>query len=34
VRHYLELIDQLRERYPEFYPEPSPYFRDIRDNAS
>jgi DNA primase len=34
LRHNLELIDQVRARYPEFYPEPSPYFRDVRDNAS
>jgi DNA primase len=33
--HYnMALIDQVRARYPEFYPEPSPYFRDVRDNAS
>lgn len=29
--HTMELIDQLKARYPEFYPEPSPYFRDARD---
>ncbi len=34
LRHNLELIDQVKARYPEFYPEPSPYFRDVRDTVS
>jgi DNA primase len=34
LRHNMELMDQVRARYPEFYPEPSPYFRDVRDTAS
>ena len=31
VRETLTLIDHLKEQYPEFYPKPSPYFRDTRD---
>jgi DNA primase len=31
LRHNMLLLEQLRARYPEFYPSPSPYFRDIRD---
>ncbi len=34
LQHNLSLIDQVKARYPEFYPEPSPYFRDVRDNVS
>jgi DNA primase len=34
LHHNLTLIDQIKARYPEFYPEPSPYFRDVRDNVS
>jgi DNA primase len=30
---HLALIDQMKARYPEFYPDKSPYFRDIRDTA-
>ncbi len=33
-RHSTDLLEKIRARYPEFYPEPSPYFRDVRDNAS
>lgn len=31
LRTALELIEALKQRFPEFYPEPSPYFRDTRD---
>jgi DNA primase len=31
LRHTLALIDRLKMHYPEFYPAPSPYFRDARD---
>jgi DNA primase len=31
LRHTVTLIDRLKMRYPEFYPAPSPYFRDARD---
>ncbi|HET7035598.1 MAG TPA: DNA primase [Thermomicrobiaceae bacterium] len=34
VRETLGLLDQLKLAFPEFYPEPSPYFRDARDPAS
>ena len=34
VRETLRLLDQLKMAFPEFYPEPSPYFRDVRDPAS
>lgn len=33
LRHTVALIDRLKMRYPEFYPAPSPYFRDARDVA-
>ncbi|WP_040668317.1 toprim domain-containing protein, partial [Nitrolancea hollandica] len=33
LRHTVALIDRLKVRYPEFYPAPSPYFRDARDAA-
>lgn len=33
LRHTVTLIDRLKARYPEFYPAPSPYFRDARDVA-
>lgn len=33
LRHTVALIDRLKTRYPEFYPAPSPYFRDARDVA-
>lgn len=33
-RHNTNLLEQIKARYPEFYPEPSPYFRDVRDNVS
>lgn len=33
LRHTVALIDRLKARYPEFYPVPSPYFRDARDVA-
>ncbi len=33
LRHTVALIDRLKMRYPEFYPAPSPYFRDARDAA-
>lgn len=33
LRHTVTLIDRLKTRYPEFYPAPSPYFRDARDAA-
>ncbi len=28
------LLERAKRQYPEFYPEPSPYFRDVRDNVS
>lgn len=31
LRSALELIEALKQRFPEFYPERSPYFRDTRD---
>ena len=31
VRQSGELLRDLMAHYPEFYPEPSPYFRDVRD---
>lgn len=31
LRTALELVEALKQRFPEFYPEPSPYFRDSRD---
>jgi DNA primase len=31
LRRALELIEALKQRFPEFYPERSPYFRDTRD---
>ncbi|MFN3336772.1 MAG: DNA primase, partial [Thermomicrobium sp.] len=31
LRTALELVEALKQRFPEFYPEPSPYFRDTRD---
>ncbi|MDW8060447.1 MAG: DNA primase [Thermomicrobium sp.] len=31
LRSALELIEALKRRFPEFYPERSPYFRDTRD---
>lgn len=34
LRHSMLLIDQIKEHYPEFYPEPSPYFRDVRDSVT
>lgn len=34
LRETLELVDALKRRFPEFYPEPSPYFRDTRDPIS
>jgi DNA primase len=33
VVEHLALIDQMKLRYPEFYPEKSPYFKDIRDTG-
>ncbi len=33
VVEHLALIDQMKTRYPEFYPEKSPYFRDSRDTG-
>jgi DNA primase len=30
---HLALIDQMKARYPEFYPDKSPYFKDIRDTG-
>ncbi len=33
VVSHLVLIDQMKTRYPEFYPSRSPYFRDIRDTG-
>ena len=33
VRQCGELLRDLMARYPEFYPEPSPYFRDVRDSG-
>jgi DNA primase len=33
VVQHLELIDQMKARYPEFYPDKSPYFKDIRDTV-
>ncbi|GBD17410.1 hypothetical protein HRbin26_02330 [bacterium HR26] len=29
----LALVEQLKRRYPEFYPAPSPYFPDTRTNT-
>jgi DNA primase len=34
VTQHLALIDQMKLRYPEFYPSKSPYFRDIRDTGN
>lgn len=34
LRHTLALIERLKARFPEFYPGPSPYFRDARDIGS
>ncbi|MCS7050560.1 MAG: DNA primase, partial [Thermomicrobium sp.] len=31
LRTALELVEALKRRFPEFYPDPSPYFRDTRD---
>ncbi len=31
LRDALTLVEALKQRFPEFYPERSPYFRDIRD---
>jgi len=31
LRSALELIEALKQRFPEFYPDRSPYFRDTRD---
>lgn len=31
LRSTLELVETLKQRFPEFYPQPSPYFRDTRD---
>ncbi|HET9014402.1 MAG TPA: hypothetical protein VFN57_02325, partial [Thermomicrobiaceae bacterium] len=31
VRQCGDLLRDTMARYPEFYPEPSPYFRDVRD---
>lgn len=31
VRQALRMMDELKRSFPEFYPEPSPYFRDARD---
>ena len=33
VVEHLALIDQMKLRYPEFYPDKSPYFKDIRDTG-
>jgi DNA primase len=33
ISAHLNLIDQMKARYPEFYPSKSPYFRDIRDTG-
>jgi DNA primase len=33
VVEHLTLIDQMKARYPEFYPDKSPYFRDSRDTG-
>lgn len=33
VAEHLALIDQMKARYPEFYPDRSPYFKDIRDTG-
>jgi DNA primase len=33
LSEHLALIDRLKERYPEFYPNKSPYFKDIRDTG-
>lgn len=32
--HGMSLLDQIKQRYPEFYPGPSPYFKDARDTAT
>lgn len=31
LRNALKLIEALKQRFPEFYPDRSPYFRDTRD---
>lgn len=31
LRHIIGLIETLKSRFPEFYPDRSPYFRDVRD---
>mgnify|MGYP001178292488 CR=1 FL=1 len=34
VREHLQHLEQLRIRYPEFYPAPSPYFPDLRSEQA
>ena len=33
LRHIIGLIETLKSRFPEFYPDRSPYFRDVRDTG-
>ncbi len=33
VIEHMTLIDQMKARFPEFYPDKSPYFKDIRDTG-